>query len=102
MPEVLKMSFMLLVLGTFHTLRLGDSLTVHTVRQKRAVFDILPTMSSDYEILGINQPENKWNSVPLKYKSKIQFLRRMVRHLHNVSLYIPIYPHISPEYPHIS
>ena len=81
MSEGLNMSSLLLVLATFHTLRLGHSMPVHTVRQKRAVFDIFPTMSSDYEKVGIGQPENKWNGVSLKYKSKIQFLRRMVGHL---------------------
>ena len=81
MSEGLKMSSLLLVLATFHTLRLGGSFPVHRVRQKRAVFDIFPTMTSDYEKLGISQPENKWNGVQFKYKSKIQFLRRMVTDL---------------------
>jgi hypothetical protein len=81
MSERLKMSFLLLVLATFHTLRLGHSIPVHRGRQKRAVFDILPTMSSDYEKVGMGQPENNWNGVSLNYKSKIQFLRRMVGHL---------------------
>ena len=75
MSEGMKVSLILLVIGTLETFRLGDCLPTNRMKQKRSIFDIIP------ETIGISQLQNKPRYNESKYKLKIKFRRKNAKQL---------------------